>query len=178
MRDPSRQVDRIQTPVTVNTNQRIVILVISYSCTTMAAPKVSTPSISTLTLTPGRIRGDLDQDMQALRLSRQDNPFLQKVIASRESLVDTLEDTVSDDAVLMASQDFNELDSDDPFMLPEVQEHMIRSPPPTTWPRSPHYVFNFSQDNNLTISSQSSDVSEFLKVNPLGKFLITIAFVF
>lgn len=34
------------------------------------------PAMSTLTLTPGRTR-DIDQDMQALRLSRQDNPFLQ-----------------------------------------------------------------------------------------------------
>ncbi|CAG2065964.1 unnamed protein product, partial [Timema podura] len=34
------------------------------------------PALSTLTLTPGRTR-DIDQDMQALRLSRQDNPFLQ-----------------------------------------------------------------------------------------------------
>ncbi|XP_055681728.1 uncharacterized protein LOC129789108 isoform X1 [Lutzomyia longipalpis] len=131
--------------------------VISYSCTQMnAATKAASPSISTLTLTPGRCR-DIDQDMQALRLSRQDNPFVQKILASRESLVDTLDDTVSDDAILM-SQEFNpELESD-PFTLPEVQEHMIRSPPPTTWPRSPHFsIFNFSQENVLTVSSQSSE---------------------
>ncbi|XP_055681729.1 uncharacterized protein LOC129789108 isoform X2 [Lutzomyia longipalpis] len=130
---------------------------ISYSCTQMnAATKAASPSISTLTLTPGRCR-DIDQDMQALRLSRQDNPFVQKILASRESLVDTLDDTVSDDAILM-SQEFNpELESD-PFTLPEVQEHMIRSPPPTTWPRSPHFsIFNFSQENVLTVSSQSSE---------------------
>lgn len=53
----------------------------------------------------------------------------------------------------------SELDSD-PFTLPEVQEHMIRSPPPTSWPRSPHFnAFNFSTDNGLTISSQSSEES-------------------
>lgn len=34
------------------------------------------PSHSVLTLTPGRTR-NIDQDMEALRLSRQDNPFLQ-----------------------------------------------------------------------------------------------------
>lgn len=34
------------------------------------------PSHSILTLTPGRTR-NIDQDMEALRLSRQDNPFLQ-----------------------------------------------------------------------------------------------------
>ena len=42
----------------------------------MGAPKTSAVAISTLTLTPGRCR-DIDQDMQALRLSRQDNPFIQ-----------------------------------------------------------------------------------------------------
>lgn len=113
---------------------------------------------STLTMTPGRCR-DLDQDMHALRLSRQDNPFVQKVLASRESLIDTLDDTVSDDAILMASEELNGDECEDPFTLPEVKEHMIRSPPPTTWPRSPQYMFTYNQDNNLTISSHSSDVS-------------------
>jgi hypothetical protein len=54
---------------------------------------------STLTLTPGRTR-NLDQDMQALRLSRQDNPFLQ-LIASRESLLDA--DDCNDAAILMSN---------------------------------------------------------------------------
>lgn len=34
------------------------------------------PAFSSITLTPGRIR-NIDQDMEALRISRQDNPFLQ-----------------------------------------------------------------------------------------------------
>lgn len=57
------------------------------------------PALSTLTLTPGRTR-DIDQDMEALRLSRQDNPFLQ-VLASRESLVDSLFESDLDDTNLM-----------------------------------------------------------------------------
>lgn len=119
--------------------------------------KASTPSASLLTMTPGRCR-EIDQDMHALRLSRQDNPFVQKVLASRESLIDTLDDTVSDDAILMASQELSAECDSDPFTLPEVQEHMIRSPPPTSWPRSPQYpLFAYNQDANLTISSQSSD---------------------
>lgn len=36
----------------------------------------ASPSHSILTLTPGRTR-NIDQDMEALRLSRQDNPYLQ-----------------------------------------------------------------------------------------------------
>lgn len=123
-------------------------------------PRNTSPSVSTLSLTPGRCR-DIDEDMQALRLSRQDNPFIKKVLVSRESLVDSMEEIVSDDAILM-SEDFNaELDSD-PFTLPEVHEHMIRSPPPMHWPRSPRFsLFNFSQgqDINGTISSQSSEAS-------------------
>ncbi|KAF4517327.1 hypothetical protein B566_EDAN007279 [Ephemera danica] len=56
---------------------------------------------STLTLTPGRTR-NLDRDMQALRLSRQDNPFLQ-VLASRESLLENcIDESESDAAILMS----------------------------------------------------------------------------
>lgn len=37
----------------------------------------------------------------------------------------------------------NELDVD-PLSLPEIHEHMIRSPPPTNWPKSPYFkVFTF-----------------------------------
>lgn len=65
----------------------------------MISPSPLSPALSTLTLTPGRTR-DIDQDMEALRLSRQDNPFLQ-VLASRESLVDSIFDADLDDANLM-----------------------------------------------------------------------------
>lgn len=43
------------------------------TCSSTCPPS---PAISTVTLTPGRIR-NIDQDMEALRISRQDNPFLQ-----------------------------------------------------------------------------------------------------
>lgn len=40
----------------------------------------------------------------------------------------------------------------DPLSLPEMHEHMIRSPPPTTWPKSPnHKIFNFPHDEEETI---------------------------
>jgi hypothetical protein len=41
------------------------------------------PAISTVTLTPGRIR-NIDQDMEALRASRQDNPFIQVYLKQSE----------------------------------------------------------------------------------------------
>lgn len=66
----------------------------------MTSPCPLSPALSTLTLTPGRTR-DIDQDMEALRLSRQDNPFLQ-VLASRESLVESLFESESDDTNLMS----------------------------------------------------------------------------
>lgn len=100
------------------------------------------PAFSSITLTPGRIR-NIDQDMETLRISRQDNPFLQQVIASRESLVESLEESESDDTNLMSQEFPTDLDVD-PLTLPEIHEHMIRSPPPTTWPRSPNFrMFNF-----------------------------------
>ncbi|PSN48801.1 hypothetical protein C0J52_07020 [Blattella germanica] len=112
------------------------------------------PAISSITLTPGRTR-DIDQDMEALRLSRQDNPFLQ-VLASRESLVDSLEESESDDANLMSQEFPADLDVD-PLTLPEIHEHMIRSPPPTTWPKSPNFkVFHFPMQSSDDDSSQES----------------------
>ncbi|CAH2084995.1 unnamed protein product [Euphydryas editha] len=89
-------------------------------------------------LTPGRTR-NIAQDMEALRLSRQDNPYLQQVMASRESLIEShAEECESDDTILM-SQEFGsaalDFAEDDPMTLKEVHEHLIRSPPPTScWP--------------------------------------------
>ncbi|KAJ3667083.1 hypothetical protein Zmor_002492 [Zophobas morio] len=107
------------------------------------------PAISTVTLTPGRIR-NIDQDMEALRASRQDNPFIQQIIASRESLIDSLEEE-SDHANLMSKELSIDLDVD-PLTLPEMHEHMIRSPPPTTWPKSPNFkIFQFPNGEEETL---------------------------
>ncbi|CAB3366884.1 Hypothetical predicted protein [Cloeon dipterum] len=108
---------------------------------------------STLTLTPGRTR-NLDQDMEALRLSRQDNPFLQ-LLASRESLLDS--DDCNDAAILMSNEHVVSSLDLDPLSLPEIHEHMIRSPPPTSWPRSPNSrVFHFPVSDCEDDSSQES----------------------
>lgn len=53
---------------------------------------------------------------------------------------------MADDTNLM-SQEFAS-EPDDPLSLPEVHEHMVRSPPPTSWPRSPRFsLFSFPQEN-------------------------------
>lgn len=73
------------------------------------------------------------------------------MIASRESLVDCLDDVESDDANLMAKE-FSMVADVDPLTLPEMHEHMIRSPPPTTWPRSPnHRIFQFPDGDDETL---------------------------
>lgn len=102
--------------------------------------------------------------MQQLRLSRSDNPYLQKKLASRDemNMIDMEDNLVDDDTILI--QDLNsQMDNNfepDPFLLPDVQEHMIRSPPPVSWRPHGSSVFNFTtQDNNNTITSQSSEES-------------------
>uniref|UniRef100_A0A8D8KYA8 (northern house mosquito) hypothetical protein n=1 Tax=Culex pipiens TaxID=7175 RepID=A0A8D8KYA8_CULPI len=63
--------------------------------------KSKNSSASTLSLIP--INGSTIEEMDAirLRLSRTDNPFIQKVLASKESMLDYAHDTESDDAILM-----------------------------------------------------------------------------
>ncbi|XP_075222714.1 uncharacterized protein LOC142325179 [Lycorma delicatula] len=102
--------------------------------------------------TPARTR-DIDTDMETLRISRHDNPFLKQVLASRESLADSLEESESDDINLMA-QEFGG-DLEDPLTLPEVHEHMIRSPPPTSWPRSPNFKLFRFPDSDHVISQEN-----------------------
>ncbi|CAG4929077.1 uncharacterized protein LOC123696897 isoform X1 [Colias croceus] len=120
-------------------------------------------------LTPGRTR-NIAQDMEALRLSRQDNPYLQQVMASRESLIEShREECVSDDTILM-SQEFGSaaLDfvEDDPLTLKEVHEHMIRSPPPTScWPHDTisyraSSAFDFGAESPVSYSAYSVNSQE------------------
>ncbi|XP_026319165.1 uncharacterized protein LOC113229696 [Hyposmocoma kahamanoa] len=126
-------------------------------------------SASAVLLTPGRTR-NIAQDMEALRLSRQDNPYLQQIMASRESLIEShTEECEADDTILM-SQEFGSTALDfveeDPITLKEVHEHMIRSPPPTScWPHdSLSYraasAFDFSAASPLSYSVYSVNSQE------------------
>lgn len=74
------------------------------------------------------------------------------MIASRESLIDSLDtDEDSDHANLMSKELALELDID-PFSIPELHQHMIRSPPPIHWPKSPNYrVFQFPGDETISV---------------------------
>lgn len=119
------------------------------------------PSHSLLTLTPGRTR-NIDQDMEALRLSRQDNPFLQ-VLASRESLFESIEESESDDAILMSQ----ELGDKGPLTLAQVHEHLVRSPPPASWPHST--AFDFSRQNqNCGVGMRNDVMAHYSKTPTKG----------
>jgi hypothetical protein len=103
--------------------------------------------------------------MQQLRLSRSDNPYLQKKLASRDemNMIDMEDNVVEDDDTILI-QDLNSSQIEnssepDPFQMPDVQQHMIRSPPPVSWRPHGSSVFNFPHDNNNTITSQSSEES-------------------
>lgn len=85
-------------------------------------------------------------------------------------MLDYTDDTESDDAILiLMTQDLQDASSEtDPMSLPQVHEHMVRSPPPAFWPRSPHSsVFNFF--NNADIYQEDNgNTSETYDDNPLS----------
>uniref|UniRef100_A0A182ILJ1 Uncharacterized protein n=1 Tax=Anopheles atroparvus TaxID=41427 RepID=A0A182ILJ1_ANOAO len=120
----------------------------TYNCTSKGCQRKSSPSFSMLSLSPGKFQKPSDElEVTRLRLSRNDNPFVQKVLASRDNVTDVIDDTESDDAILiLMSDEFNGETETDPLAMPQVHEHMIRSPPPTFWPRSQKTVFNFGNE--------------------------------
>ncbi|XP_052900804.1 uncharacterized protein LOC128307116 [Anopheles moucheti] len=128
----------------------------TYNCTSKGCQRKSSPSFSMLSLSPGKFQKSDELEVTRLRLSRNDNPFVQKVLASRDNVTDVIDDTESDDAILiLMSDEFNGETETDPLALPQVHEHMIRSPPPTFWPRSQKTVFNFGGDDQTQIGTDS-----------------------
>uniref|UniRef100_A0A1B6DLY6 Uncharacterized protein n=1 Tax=Clastoptera arizonana TaxID=38151 RepID=A0A1B6DLY6_9HEMI len=123
---------------------------------TRTSSLLSVGDIMVVPCPPSPAKGrDIDMDMEALRISRQDNPFIKQVLASRESLADSLEESESDDINLM-SQEFSTDFGTDPFSLPEVHQHMIRSPPPASWPKSPNFkMFRFPADDDEDSSEEN-----------------------
>ncbi|XP_035899309.1 uncharacterized protein LOC118506380 isoform X1 [Anopheles stephensi] len=129
----------------------------TYNCTSSkGCQRKSSPSFSMLSLSPGKFQKSDEPEVTRLRLSRNDNPFVQKVLASRDNVTDVIDDTESDDAILiLMSDEFNGETETDPLALPQVHEHMIRSPPPTFWPRSQKTVFNFGGEDRTPIGPDS-----------------------
>lgn len=86
--------------------------------------------------TPVKSR-DIGIDIEAIRLSRQDNPYLQRVADSHTALND--DETTPcgsagdhEDRTHLVTQESQE----GVLSLSEVHEHLIRSPPPTTLPKT------------------------------------------
>lgn len=81
--------------------------------------------------------------MQQLKLSRSDNPYIQKKLASRDeiNMID-IDETVDDDTNLIPSLMSQDSENDDVFSQSDVIDHMIRSPPPVSW-RPIGSSFNF-----------------------------------
>ncbi|KAK8390863.1 hypothetical protein O3P69_016916 [Scylla paramamosain] len=95
--------------------------------------------------TPVKSR-DIGIDMEAIRLSRQDNPYLQRVAESQTTL--TEEEEAAEDVGGSQQEDrahlVTQASQEGVLSLSEVHEHLIRSPPPTTLPRTlPKSVFVF-----------------------------------
>ncbi|XKL60037.1 hypothetical protein PGB90_001053 [Kerria lacca] len=112
----------------------------------LISPYPPSPALSI----PSRYK-NIDHDMEALRLSRQDDPFL-KVLASRESLTDSfMADSEQDGVIGMSQVIFPDAD---PLTIPEFHKHMVRSPPPVNWPRSP--VFRFENSSQESLGAKGS----------------------
>ena len=110
-------------------------------------------------------------EIEALHLSRQDNPFIQKISASQDNLdSDCLmgenrpsftrcnsTSVVSSNCISLMSPEppcSPTTRSSDPLVLNELHSHLIRSPPPITWPER---NLPLSPRSNGTFSPDSTD---------------------
>ncbi|KAG8038451.1 hypothetical protein G9C98_006147 [Cotesia typhae] len=93
----------------------------------MERPRIETPAIVS-----NRIPSSLSVAAVDVVLSPS------TILASRESLIESMEESESDDAILMSQ----ELGDADPLTLAQVHEHLVRSPPPASWPMTPAFPFS------------------------------------
>ena len=121
-------------------------------------------SVSTAGLITGVNGSNLYTELEALHLSRQDNPFVLKM-ASQDNLDElpldrqSLARCHSQSVVSAMSPEppYSPTKSCDPLVLSEIHDHMIRSPPPVHWPSSDKGAFPLSPRSNGTFSPDSSD---------------------
>ncbi|XP_045127450.1 uncharacterized protein LOC123513987 isoform X2 [Portunus trituberculatus] len=111
--------------------------------------------------TPVKSR-DIGIDMEAIRLSRQDNPYLQRVAESQTTL--TEEEEAAEDVGGSQQEDrahlVTQASQEGVLSLSEVHEHLIRSPPPTTLPRTlPKSVFVFPASKGGDGTNAQSETS-------------------
>ncbi len=102
--------------------------------------------------TPGLVNPGTE--LEALHLSRTDNPYLQ-VLSSQDNLdqnppqLDVMEKSSS--TVLMSPDSISPTRSyagSKEYSLTEIHSHLVRSPPPVSWPMSPRSNGTFSPDSS------------------------------
>jgi hypothetical protein len=104
--------------------------------------------------------------MQQLKLSRSDNPYLQKKLASRDEINMIDMDETDDDTNLIPNFMSQEGDNEDVFSHSDVIENMIRSPPPVSW-RPIGSAFNFP---NIDDSDERDFYSNSSKINTSNRY--------
>ena len=87
----------------------------------------------------------VDTEMEALHISRTDNPYIQ-VLSSQDHL-DQAESSVvmSPDSISPTRSYAGNLKE---YSLSEIHSHLVRSPPPVSWPMSPRSNGTFSPDSS------------------------------
>ncbi|RXG72381.1 hypothetical protein Avbf_05178 [Armadillidium vulgare] len=127
----------IANPITTITSSPSFVT--SYTNGHSSSPGVVTslcPSPVVVHQTPIKSR-DIGEDMEAIRLSRQDNPYLQLLGRKRVSLM-----KIYWKLGLVNKRRYGSFSSqsrmhqDNALTLSEVHEHLIRSPPPTSVPKT------------------------------------------
>ena len=88
-----------------------------------------------------------DTEMEALHISRTDNPYIQ-VLSSQDHL-----DCQAESSVVMSPDSISPTRSYEAgnlkeYSLSEIHSHLVRSPPPVSWPMSPRSNGTFSPDSS------------------------------
>lgn len=94
----------------------------------------------------------VESELEALHLSRTDNPYLQ-VLSSQDNLDQAALDDKSSNTVLMSppesiSPTRSYAGGSKDYSLSEIHAHLVRSPPPVSWPMSPRSNGTFSPDSS------------------------------
>ena len=88
----------------------------------------------------------VDTEMEALHISRTDNPYIQ-VLSSQ----DHLDQGTNESSVVMSPDSISptrSYEATKEYSLSEIHSHLVRSPPPVSWPLSPRSNGTFSPDSS------------------------------
>lgn len=92
----------------------------------------------------------VDSELEALHISRTDNPYLQ-VLCSQDNLDTCTGNDPMSSSVMMSPDSISPTRSYAgrlEYSLTEIHSRLVRSPPPVTWPLSPRSTGTFSPDSS------------------------------